>query len=315
MCLVREEPGAGRPAKTAQKPRKVINSRFPDCRRPRPPDPTGSTVNAPVGVRLEITWVCACGASRTCHVARLPDPAVSAWIRVLPRSRGTAPGQLPPAGPRHPAVAAGFYPLPVPGQGAARVPAAPSPSQEGLPNTSRIPAPTIGGILIHNDDRSPCAGLLGRETSPVLRPSGRHQTTSGTCDTPETHLTLERSREPAQRTIVPVRVGRPEGQPGSGCEPSGPEAGEVTAQEAMRQPLWPGILHQAQIHHRRPASGITVKGVWVNAGQREMAEREPHDLAQLPSGYLAGIALRVTRHLLASAADLARRLRSRLAGG
>jgi hypothetical protein len=40
---------------------------------------------------------------------------------------------------------------------------------------------------------------------PCATPSGRHQTTSGTCDTPETHLTLERSLQPAQRIIAPVR--------------------------------------------------------------------------------------------------------------
>jgi hypothetical protein len=158
--------------------------------------------NAPVGERLEITWVCV-SCQQNVSRRRLPDPAVSALIRV-PRAPAVPPGPAP-ARRFLRSHGGGALFTPARTRTARRtVPAATSPPQESQPNTLRIPAPPIRGVVIHNHDRSPCAGLSGRETGPALKQSGRHQTTFGTCDTPETHLTLECSREPAQRSIAPV---------------------------------------------------------------------------------------------------------------
>jgi hypothetical protein len=164
-----------------------------------------------------------------CCSRREPDPAVSALIRVLPRSRGTAAGQLPPAGPCHPAVAARFYPLPVPGQGAARVPAAPSPSQECLPNALRISAPSIRGVIIHNDDRSPCAGLSGKENGP----GSSHPADIRPHPEPATHRKLTLFRDAHGSGSLDRLAGWPPGQ----SAPTVTTAGSSTASAKLAQQI------------------------------------------------------------------------------
>jgi hypothetical protein len=122
---------------------------------------------------------------------RIPDPAVSAPIRV-PRAPAVPPPGPAPARRFPRSRGRGALPTPARTRTARRtVPAATSPPQESQPNTSRIPAPPIRGAVIHNHDRNPRAGLSGRKTGPAPKQSGRHQTTPGICNTPETHLTLK----------------------------------------------------------------------------------------------------------------------------